>query len=123
MSVPSSDDVRVSVVIPCFNYGHHLSEAVETVLAQTLQGFEIIIVDDGSTDDSAAVAQRLIDAHPEASVRLISQPNSGSPGHSRNVGIATCAAAYSGSQSSADAENVRRSAALAATVAANCGSS
>jgi glycosyltransferase involved in cell wall biosynthesis len=94
VSVPSSDDVRVSVVIPCFNYGHHLSEAVETVLAQTLQSWEIIIVDDGSTDDSAAVAQRLIDAHPEASIRLISQPNSGSPGHSRNVGIAAARAPY-----------------------------
>ena len=86
--------MRVSVVIPCFNYGHHLSEAVETVLAQTLRAFEIIIVDDGSTDDSAAVAQRLIDAHPEASIRLISQPNSGSPGHSRNVGIAAARAGY-----------------------------
>jgi glycosyltransferase involved in cell wall biosynthesis len=94
VSVPSTDDVRVSVVIPCFNYGHHLTEAVDTVLAQTLQAFEIIIVDDGSTDDSAAVARSLIDAHPEASVRLISQPNSGSPGHSRNVGIAAARAEY-----------------------------
>ena len=94
VSVSSSDNVRVSVVIPCFNYGHHLSEAVETVLAQTLEAFEIVIVDDGSTDDSAAVAQRLIDAHPEASIRLISQPNSGSPGHSRNVGIAAARADY-----------------------------
>jgi glycosyltransferase involved in cell wall biosynthesis len=94
VSVPSSDDVRVSVVIPCFNYGHHLSEAVETVLAQTLQAFEIIIVDDGSTDDSATVAQGLIEAHPETSIRLISQPNSGSPGHSRNVGITAARAPY-----------------------------
>ena len=86
VSVPSSDDVRVSVVIPCFNYGHHLSEAVETVLAQSLRSWEIIIVDDGSTDDSAAVAQRLIEAHPDASIRLISQANSGSPGHSRTTG-------------------------------------
>jgi glycosyltransferase involved in cell wall biosynthesis len=94
VSVPSSDGLRVSVVIPCFNYGHHLSEAVETVLAQTLEAFEIIIVDDGSTDNSAAVAQGLIDAHPEAPIRLISQPNSGSPGHSRNVGIAAAGAPY-----------------------------
>jgi glycosyltransferase involved in cell wall biosynthesis len=86
--------LRVSVVIPCFNYGHHLSEAVETVLAQTLRAFEVIIVDDGSTDDSSAVAQGLIDAHPATSIRLISQPNSGSPGHSRNVGIAAARAPY-----------------------------
>ena len=94
VSVSSSDDVRVSVVIPCFNYGHYLSEAVETVLAQTLQAFEIVIVDDGSTDESVDVARALIDAHPEASIRLISQPNSGSPGHSRNVGIAAARGEY-----------------------------
>ncbi|HYZ81561.1 MAG TPA: glycosyltransferase family A protein, partial [Solirubrobacteraceae bacterium] len=94
MSVSSSADVRVSVVVPCFNYGIHLAEAVETVLAQTLQALEIIIVDDGSTDDSAAVAQALIDAHPEASIRLIAQPHSGSPGHSRNLGIAAARAPY-----------------------------
>ena len=94
VSVPSTDHVRVSVVIPCFNYGHHLTEALDTVLAQTLGAFEIIIVDDGSTDDSTVVAQALIDAHPEASIRLISQPNSGSPGHSRNVGVAAARADY-----------------------------
>ena len=66
MSVPSSDGARVSVVIPCFNYGHHLSEAVETVLAQTLQSWEIIIVDDGCTDDSAAVANAPLFASPAA---------------------------------------------------------
>ena len=41
---------RVTVVIPCFNHGQFLDEAVESALAQTFQDLEVVIVDDGSTD-------------------------------------------------------------------------
>jgi cellulose synthase/poly-beta-1,6-N-acetylglucosamine synthase-like glycosyltransferase len=49
---------RVSIIIPCFNYGHYLAEAVDSALAQASVDPEVIIVDDASTDDSAEIAER-----------------------------------------------------------------
>ena len=50
--------MRTSVLIPCFNGAAYLAEALDTVLAQTLVPFEIILVDDGSTDATEAIARR-----------------------------------------------------------------
>lgn len=48
----------VSVVIPCYNQAHFLGEAIESVLKQTYQHFEIIVIDDGSKDNVSEVADR-----------------------------------------------------------------
>ncbi|MGD0338847.1 MAG: glycosyltransferase family A protein [Bacteroidota bacterium] len=48
----------ISVIIPVYNGERYLREAIESVIAQTWQTIEIIVVDDGSTDDSAAIARR-----------------------------------------------------------------
>lgn len=84
---------RVSVVIPCYNQARFLPEAVASVVAQTMADWEILIVDDGSPDDTAAVAERLIAAHPGRRITLIRQPNSG-PGASRNAAIRRARGAY-----------------------------
>ena len=84
----------VAVVIPCFNYGRYLTEAVESVIAQTLRPDEVVIVDDGSTDESRDVAQRLIAAHAEIPIRLISRPHSGSAGATRNAGVEATVGEY-----------------------------
>ncbi|HWD10246.1 MAG TPA: glycosyltransferase [Solirubrobacteraceae bacterium] len=75
-------DLRtVSVVIPCFDQGHYLAEAIDSVLAQTLATAEIVVVDDGSRDNSFEVAGR----YP--AVRRLRQPNRGAPA-ARNAGLA-----------------------------------
>lgn len=74
-------DPLVSVVIPVFNGETFLREAVESVLAQKYSPVEIIIVDDGSTDGTEAVARSLSEA-----VRYLRQSNQG-PAAARNRGI------------------------------------
>lgn len=87
------DTLRVSVVIPCYNQARFLPEAVASVVAQTFTDWEIIIVDDGSPDDTAAVAQRLIAAYPDRRIRLIRQENRGLA-EARNAGIRMARAPY-----------------------------
>lgn len=62
----------ISVVIPCYNYGKYVGEAIDSVLAQTLKPTEIIVIDDGSTDDSLNIIEKYKDQ-----VTVISQKNSG----------------------------------------------
>lgn len=76
----------VSTVIPVFNRPAMLREAVASVIAQTHRPIEIIIVDDGSTDDTGAVAEALGRDHPGI-VRTVHIANSG-PGHAREAGRA-----------------------------------
>ncbi len=60
----------VSVVIPCYNHASYIGETTVSAIQQTYAPIEIIVVDDGSTDDSSTIAKRL-------GVRVIEQPNQG----------------------------------------------
>lgn len=77
----------ISVIVPCYNYGRYLAEAVESVLEQSCQDFEVIIINDGSTDDTRQVAEGLVARYPSHCIRLMNQENSGQPAISRNNGI------------------------------------
>lgn len=65
----------ISVVMPVYNARRYLAEAIESVLAQTLDDFEFICVDDGSTDGSSAILSDY--ARRDARVRIVSRPNTG----------------------------------------------
>ena len=75
-----------TVVMPAFRAADTIAQAVQSVLAQTESRFELIVVDDGSPDESAAVARAAACGDPR--VRVLRQPNSG-PASARNRGIAS----------------------------------
>lgn len=75
----------VSTVIPVYNRATMLREAVDSVLAQTWRPIEIIIVDDGSTDDTPAMEAELYRRQPDT-IRLLRQANAG-PGAARQLGL------------------------------------
>ena len=83
----------VSVVMPCYRQAEYLREAVESVVAQIFTDWELIIVNDGSPDDTSAVARGLIAAHPDRAIRLIEKANGGVSA-ARNTGIAAARGVY-----------------------------
>ena len=99
----------VSVVIPCFNLGAYLDEAVQSVLAQTYQDFEILIVDDGSDDPAT---RHLLASYRRPRTRIISTENRG-VASARNTGIEEAEGRY---VSFLDADDVLEPEFLARTV-------
>lgn len=81
-----------SVIIPAFNAEGYIARAMESVLSQKGSSYELIVVDDGSADGTAAAVEKL-ESGCQVDVRLIRQPNAG-PGAARNAGIADACGAY-----------------------------
>ena len=81
----------VSILVPALNVARLLPRCLDSLLAQTHRPLEIIVVDDGSTDDSAAVIDRYAALHPE--VRAVHQPHRG-VGPARNAALALAGGEY-----------------------------
>ena len=77
--------VKVTVVIPAYNCGAYIGESIRSVANQTEREFEVIVVDDGSTDDTLHIASAIAAEDPR--IRVISQIHSGTPSVGRNNGI------------------------------------
>ncbi|MFC2023356.1 glycosyltransferase family 2 protein [Chloroflexota bacterium] len=80
---------RVSVVMPCYNAELYLREAIQSVLDQTFEDYEIVAVDDGSTDGTRTV----VEAFDDSRLRYIYRENGG-PGAARNTGISAARGEY-----------------------------
>jgi glycosyltransferase involved in cell wall biosynthesis len=81
---------HVSVIIPCYNQGKYIEEAVESVLAQSYDDLEIIIVDDGSTDGET---RRFLEGYAPPKTRILYSENKG-VSHARNLGIQEASGSY-----------------------------
>jgi glycosyltransferase involved in cell wall biosynthesis len=84
--------VRISVVVPTFNHARFIGEALRSVFVQSVDGLEIIVIDDGSSDDTATIAERLLaqQSHP---YRVIRQRNRGAHA-ALNAGVSLARGEY-----------------------------
>lgn len=83
------EPIQISVVIPCYNMANYVSRAVKSVIDQTYPYFEILVIDDGSTDDFTEVLQSFIDPR----LHIVNQQNAG-VSVARNTGIAHAMSEY-----------------------------
>jgi glycosyltransferase involved in cell wall biosynthesis len=87
VEIQDSTQALVSVIIPCFNHGMYLPVAIESVISQSYPGYELIVIDDGSTDDTATVCLQ----YPF--LKYIYQSNAGLSS-ARNAGVANSEGEY-----------------------------
>ena len=83
---------KLSVIIPIYNVQDYLPACLDSVLDPEVGDYEIIAVDDGSTDHSGAIAEEFATAHPDL-IRVIHTPNGGL-GHARNTGLEAAQGEY-----------------------------
>ena len=77
--------MKLSIIVPVYNTAEYLPKCLDSVICPGIDGYEIIIVNDGSIDSSEAVAKSYVNQHPEL-IRLITTENGGL-GQARNTGI------------------------------------
>lgn len=81
---------KVSIVMPAYNCGRLIGQTISSILAQTYSNFELLIVDDGSTDDTASVIKSFSDER----IKYFYQENHGGPSKARNKGIGEATGEY-----------------------------
>lgn len=77
----------VSIIVPVHNAGRFIEKTIESVLSQSYQNFELLLVNDGSTDNSVSVIKNIMASKADARINLLVNPRSGSAARTRNLGI------------------------------------
>lgn len=88
------DRPLVSVVVPCFNYGRFLAEALESIEAQSFRDLEILVIEGGSTDPAGAEEVRKLERSARRSARFFYREAAARVGDNRNFGIARARGKY-----------------------------
>ena len=96
---------QIDVLLPAYNVGRFLSETLESIQAQTVRNIRIIVVDDGSTDNTAAVLAKAAALDPR--IQVITQPNGGIVA-AMNAGLAACVAPFIARHDADDLSNPDR---------------
>ena len=91
MQVSALSEIQVSVIIPAYNAGHYIASTLQSVTRQTHAKLEILIVDDGSTDDTPDICRQIAAGDPR--IRIISTENRGVAA-ARNIGIEASTSDY-----------------------------
>ena len=86
-----SDIPLISVIVPVYNGEQYITECIESILSQTYHNIEVIIIDDGSTDDTVRITRQY--AAGDKRIKLISQSNRG-PSCARNLGLENARGSY-----------------------------
>lgn len=106
MSWPGKqNEFKVSVVVPVYNTAEYLPECLDSLVGQTIDSIQVVIVNDGSTDGSADIAREYAEKYPE-SVVYLEQENAGQ-GAARNLGLLQCRGEYVGFMDSDDYADVQ----------------
>lgn len=77
---------KLSIIIPVYNMGDTLERCVSFVLNQSYKNYELLIVDDCSTDNTSEIIEKYVSNYPNTVIGLKTEKNSG-PGHARNIGL------------------------------------
>lgn len=83
---------KVSVVMPCFNAAKYINKSIESILKQTYTNWELIIVDDGSTDESLQIMKQY--ASVDKRIKIITNYERKGPGGARNIALRACSGNY-----------------------------
>ena len=76
--------IKISVIVPVYNAEKYLSDCIDSILNQTLKEIELILINDGSTDNSLQICREK--ASKDSRVKIINKKNEGQ-GYARNIGI------------------------------------
>lgn len=84
---------KVSIIVPVYNAQKYIEETIRSVKAQTYDNWELLLVEDGSTDDTARVLEELLQKEPDVRIRMLPKENGGAA-KARNYGLSQATGRY-----------------------------